>query len=262
MSEDSAEKAKALRQVASILFEHNIKLDDCVNYGLFNKPFPLIFGKMIDILRSLPPIVKSKKIKAGDGSYGVRHIDEIYNELNLQFAKHRIFAMPKKTITFAIEPAVDQYNKPALLTKMTKRFRFYAEDGSSVWGEGSAASLRTSGADKGPSVTQTICFRICLVNAFMIATKDLDDGEDTNEQIGVKTDTQQTKKDDKATEKDRKKEYIDSLCEKFIKYNQSQENLLRHLKTIGYDFSNIYDIDKEACSMLKEYLALLKDPTD
>ena len=121
-----------------------------------------IYSAMVAIMRDMDAVTKART--NSHQRYQYRGIDDLYNHCHSLLAKHGVFCLPEvlKCEREAIETAG---GKSAVSTLVTVKFRFFAEDGSSVEviqiGEG--MDLGDKSANKALSTAQ----KYALIQTFL-----------------------------------------------------------------------------------------------
>lgn len=145
---------------------------------------------MAAILADISHVAKDRRADMGNaGKYDFRGIDDVLNALHDSFAKHKVFILPKileskldvqeKEKTYQ-GSTIKSYSYSAVLTI---EFTFVSEDGSSVSAIGIGHALDTS--DKATNKAQSAALKYCLIQTFLIPTKESKDVEEDNIQISA-----------------------------------------------------------------------------
>lgn len=125
-----------------------------------------IYSAMVAIMRDMDAVTKART--NSHQRYQYRGIDDLYNHCHSLLAKHGVFCLPEvlKCEREAIETAG---GKSAVSTLVTVKFRFFAEDGSSVEviqiGEG--MDLGDKSANKALSTAQ----KYALIQTFLMEVR-------------------------------------------------------------------------------------------
>lgn len=140
---------------------------------------PLIYGRMAAVLSDLNAVGKGSRNK--DQGFDYRGIEDIVNALHGCLADHEVFYLPK-VLERLPEVRQTRGGNPMWAVHLHVSFTFYTVDGSSVeastWGEG------TDLADKATSKAHTFAQKSCLLQAFNIATADMEDPDATGIESG------------------------------------------------------------------------------
>lgn len=140
-----------------------------------------IHEAMVAILSDLPSIGKDQYNKGQ--RYAFRGIDQFLNTLHPLFAKHHVFVTPLVEHVERTEKVGTRYNSSkgtdeeyiTFYSVATVRFRFHAEDGSSVdcvtIGEG------MDNGDKATNKALSAAFKYALIQTFSVPTEDLVDAD-------------------------------------------------------------------------------------
>ena len=151
---------------------------------------PMIFSKMIEVMKLCSAITKTRKNTAQ--GYNFRGIDDVYNELHPLMAQAGVF-----TATEVLEERTEERTKtkegwngaPATVTTLIYRvlkvkFTFYAVDGSSidviVIGEGMDTG------DKAANKAMAVAHKYALMQAFAIPTDEAKDPENDSHNVDPK----------------------------------------------------------------------------
>lgn len=135
---------------------------------------PLIYERMAAVLANLPAIGKERRNK--DQGFNFRGIEDIVDALHKCLADHQVFYLPRVLARIS-EQRQTAKGSNLWCVHLHVAFRFYTIDGSYVeataWGEG------TDMADKATSKAMTFAQKTTLLQAFNIATADMDDPDAT-----------------------------------------------------------------------------------
>lgn len=129
---------------------------------------PLIYKKMIAVMRKINPIDKTKKNK--QQGFMFRGIDDMYNTLHYLLAEEGIIVRPTVLDSWT---TTHESKRGGTIFRTVKRMQydFVAEDGSKFTtimdGEG------MDSGDKSGSKAESICQKYDLIQVFLIPTKDL-----------------------------------------------------------------------------------------
>lgn len=144
---------------------------ELANKVMTDRPKPMIYGKMIAIMKDIEAIEKDKHNKEG-GNFMYRGIDDIYNELHQLMAKHGVISVPTLIKSHWTERKTST-GKIMFHAVCTYKYTFYAEDGSHL-----AAEVESEGQDTADKLTGkalSYAHKPVLLQVFMIPTKDLTD---------------------------------------------------------------------------------------
>jgi hypothetical protein len=126
-----------------------------------------IFQAISNILNDVEAISKSKKNTQQGFMY--RGIDDMYNDLHPLFAKHRVFVVPE-VLESLREERTSQKGGMLLWTVLKVRFRFYAEDGSSVIAVAQGEAMDSG--DKGSNKAMSVALKYTLIQLLLIPTEE------------------------------------------------------------------------------------------
>lgn len=133
--------------------------------------YPSIYVLMARVLADLPAIGKDRENT--DQNFKFRGIDQVVDELNGKLAEHGVFYLP--TVVSREVSSMERGQNRSVWRRIDLGilYTFYGPNGDSVtaltWGEG------LDNGDKATSKAHTMAQKTCLVQAFCIATKDMDD---------------------------------------------------------------------------------------
>lgn len=153
------------------------------------KDSPLIFSKMINIMRKVEAIGKEQKNPAQH--YFFRGIDDVYFALHNILANEGVITIPE-ILEERAEERQSSSGKMAMSRILKIRYRFYAEDGSfvdsSVIGEGADFS------DKAANKAMSAAHKYVLLQTFCIPTEEPKDSEQDSIEMGKKKNESEDKK--------------------------------------------------------------------
>jgi hypothetical protein len=129
-----------------------------------------IYGKMAAILKEVEAIGKNARNETQKFNY--RGIDDVYNALNPLLAKHGVF-MTAQVLGKSREERTNKNGTVLAFTTLHMRYRFYADDGSSVETEAEGEGMDSG--DKSSNKAMAVAHKYALLQAFCIPTKDIDD---------------------------------------------------------------------------------------
>lgn len=131
-----------------------------------------IFQSISAIMAAAEPIGKNKKNQQQGFAY--RGIDDMYNELQPLFAKHKVF-ITSEVIDLSREERQSNKGSALIYSILKVKFTLYAEDGSNV------SSIVTGEAmdsgDKGSNKALSIALKYCLMQLLLIRTEDLSNND-------------------------------------------------------------------------------------
>lgn len=142
------------------------------------QPNPLIYGKIIAVMKDIDAIAKSRK-NAVQG-YNFRGIDDVYNELHTPLAEHGVFTIPE-ILEERTEERTTSKGSSLIYRILKIKFTFYAEDGSNV-----AAIVIGEGMDSGDKASNkamSVAHKYALMQVFAIATEDEKDPEINSHEV-------------------------------------------------------------------------------
>ena len=144
---------------------------ELANKIMVDRPKPMIYSKMIAIMKDVEAIDKDKLNKEG-GNFKYRGIDDVYNELHQLMAKHGVISVPTLVKSHWTERKTST-GKIMFHATCVYKYTFYAEDGSHL-----TAEVETEGQDTADKLTGkalSYAHKPVLLQVFMIPTKDLTD---------------------------------------------------------------------------------------
>lgn len=137
-----------------------------------------IYQSIAAILAETGVIGKNKRNQQQNFQY--RGIDDIYNELQPLFAKHKVF-ITSEVLEISREERQTKQGGALLYTILKVKFTFYAEDGSNVNSIVTGEAMDT--ADKGANKALSIALKYCLMQLLLIRTEDLSDADGTTHEV-------------------------------------------------------------------------------
>jgi hypothetical protein len=135
---------------------------------------PAIFAAMSAIMGEIGPIGKDKTNE--QQRFKFRGIDDIYNNVSAVMAKHKVFTVPE-VIAEKSEERQSKNGGNLIYRILTIKYRFYAVDGSSV--EATVIGEGMDSGDKAANKAMSIAHKYTLLQAFCIATQDIEDPDKT-----------------------------------------------------------------------------------
>jgi len=99
-----------------------------------------------------------------------RGIDDMYNDLQPKFAKHKVF-ITSKVLESTREERSSKNGGILLWTILKVKFTFYAEDGSSV--SSITIGEAMDSGDKGANKAMSVALKYCLMQLLLIPTEEL-----------------------------------------------------------------------------------------
>ena len=145
----------------------------------------MIHKKMIAIMQDITAIGKDQKNQMQN--FNFRGIDTIYNELHSIFTKHNVYTLPKVLDEKSEERKTSKGGN--LIYRVLKmQYTFVAEDGSSV--ECVVVGEGMDSGDKAANKAMSIAHKYCLLQVFMIPTKDLADPDKESHDVMPKENNQ------------------------------------------------------------------------
>lgn len=121
---------------------------------------PLIYKKIIDVMKECPAIEKTKR-NAQQG-FNYRGIDDVQNALAEILPKHGVFYVPE-VIESTREERQTGRGGNLIYTVLKVRYTFYAEDGSSV-----SAIVQSEGMDSGDKASNKAMSAACKYALFQV----------------------------------------------------------------------------------------------
>lgn len=131
---------------------------------------PMIYGKMIEVMRRCPAIGKDKR--NSQQGYNFRGIDDAMNTLQEILPSVGVFYLPE-VIESHREERTTAKGGTLIYTVLKVRYTFYAEDGSHV--EAVVQSEGMDSADKSSNKAMSGACKYALFQAFNIGTKEMID---------------------------------------------------------------------------------------
>ena len=132
----------------------------------------LIHQQIPKIMADTKSIGKNKRNQ--QQGYAFRGIDDVYNEIQVTLAKHKVFTVPT-VIDACHEERRSKSNSTLIYRIFTVKYTFYAEDGSHVdavvIGEG------MDSGDKAGNKAMSAAHKYALLQVFCIPTDELKDSE-------------------------------------------------------------------------------------
>lgn len=126
-----------------------------------------IYKVMIDVLRSINPILKDQKNQMQN--FNFRGIDQVYNEVNQHFGSCGVFTIPN-VLELIQKERVNAKGTIMNLVTVKMEYTFCADDGSSVksvvYGEAADSG------DKAISKAMSIAHKYAILQIFAIPTKE------------------------------------------------------------------------------------------
>lgn len=129
---------------------------------------PLIFNAISNIMNDVEWIGKTQKNQQQGFFY--RGIDQIYNDLQPKFAKHRVF-ITSEVLENNREERASKSGGILLWTVLKVRFCFYTEDGSFI--SSIMIGEAMDSGDKSANKAMSVALKYCLMQLFLIPTEDL-----------------------------------------------------------------------------------------
>ena len=152
---------------------------------------PLIFPKMIAIMRAVGSIAKDRENP--QQKYSFRGVDDVYNELHDILAKEGVITIPD-VLEERAEDRESSSGKKAIYRILKIRYRFCAEDGSYV--ESNIIGEGMDWGDKAANKAMSVAHKYVLLQTFCIPTSDPKDPEaDKDIPVGTKGKTYGGKKE-------------------------------------------------------------------
>lgn len=146
-----------------------------------NNEAPLIYKKIIDVMKAVGAISKSRDNK-GQG-YKFRGIDDIYNELHDHLATNGVFTVPE-VLEERTEERTTKSGSALIYRILRMRYSFFAEDGSNfssvVIGEG------MDSGDKAANKAMSAAHKYAFLQVFAIATEESKDSENDSHDLEPK----------------------------------------------------------------------------
>lgn len=138
----------------------------------------LICAKMIAIMRACSPIAKGRYNE--QQRYSFRGIDDVYGSLHEVLAEHGVFTTSEiLKETYSTHPT--KSGGLMFYCALHVRYRFWAEDGSSVHTEVIGKGMDTG--DKDANKAMSVAHKYAFLQSFTIGTEDLKDPENDNPQV-------------------------------------------------------------------------------
>ena len=141
----------------------------------------LIYQKIPAIMADISAIGKDRKNT--QQNYAFRGIDDVYNAVHDVFAKHKVFT----TSEILSEASEERETKSGgnLIYRILKiRYRFWAEDGSSVVSEVIGEGMDTG--DKASNKAMAVAHKYLILQALCIPTDEPKDPENEHHEVKAK----------------------------------------------------------------------------
>lgn len=135
---------------------------------------PLIYQKMVAILKETKAITKSEKNQ--QQGFKFRGIDNVMNELHDLFAKNEVFILPE-VLEFTTQDRPTKSGGLNTFTRTRIRFRYITSDGSSV--ETVNVGEAMDSGDKGMNKAMSIALKYSLLQMLLIPTEEQKDPDAT-----------------------------------------------------------------------------------
>lgn len=135
---------------------------------------PAIFAAMSAVMGEIGPIGKDKTNE--QQRFKFRGIDDVYNNVSAVMAKHKVFTIPE-VISERSEERQSKNGGNLIYRVLTIKYRFYAVDGSFV--EATVIGEGMDSGDKAANKAMSIAHKYTLLQAFCIATQDIEDPDKT-----------------------------------------------------------------------------------
>lgn len=126
-----------------------------------------VYGCIADIIKEVGAIAKSRTNTAQHFQF--RGIDEILDRMSPLLAKHRCFLTPE-ILNFEQTDRPTKSGGNQTFSKVTVRYRLYADDGSNVSLDVVGEAQDT--ADKSAAKAQSVAFKIACITLFCIPIND------------------------------------------------------------------------------------------
>ena len=203
---------------------------------------PLIYKKMIEVMRDVDFIGKDRKNTQGTG-YNFRGIDDVYNALHSGLAKAGVFCTPE-VLTRDREERISKAGGKLIWTILSVKYSFYAEDGSFVSSitHGEAMDSGDKGVNKAESAAQKYAF----IQIFCIPTKEDKDTENNTPEL--------------APESPKKVEPKIITKTNNLIIEESKKKLLEVLKTV--DFKGLQELTAKYEEKKSHYTEEMQDEID
>lgn len=143
-----------------------------------------IYQSLAAIMNEVEAIGKNKK-NAQQG-FMYRGIDDLYNDLQPKFAKHKVF-IASEVLEIMREERQTKSGGSLTYTILKVKFTFYAEDGSNV--SSVMVGEAMDSGDKGSNKAMSIALKYCLFQLLLIPTEEVkeSDPDATIHQVQAKT---------------------------------------------------------------------------
>jgi hypothetical protein len=126
-----------------------------------------IYQSLAAIMNEVEAIGKNKKNQQQGFAY--RGIDDMYNDLQPKFAKHKVF-ITSEVLDIQRDERTNQKGTTLFTTILKVRFSFYAEDGSCV--SSITVGEAMDSGDKGANKAMSIALKYCLMQLLLIPTEE------------------------------------------------------------------------------------------
>lgn len=135
---------------------------------------PAIYLAMACVMRDMQAVAKNQKNQIQ--GFNFRGIDDVLNALHPIFSDHGIFCLPSVEKLERKEMEKNSKGNANICTHLTVRYRFTsATDGSFV--EAVIIGEGTDYGDKSTAKAMSAAYKSCLIQAFLIPTRDIEDGD-------------------------------------------------------------------------------------
>ena len=140
---------------------------------------PKIFAAIVQVMKAVGAITKTRNAQMPGGTYRFRGIDDVYNALQPHLVSAGVFAVPEVTDKLVVERKSSKGNL-LIYTTLTVRYTFFAEDGSSV--QAVVVGEAMDSGDKSCNKAMSAAMKYAMLEVFCIPTDEPKDSEnDTHE---------------------------------------------------------------------------------
>lgn len=172
----------------------------------------LIYSKIPKIMAAIGAVGKNRK--NSQQGYTFRGIDDMYNALNKHLAKEGVFAS-SEILEKSREERETRNGGVLIYSMLTMKFRFFAEDGSSIESITIGEAMDTG--DKSMNKAMSVAYKYAMMQLFCIPTNDDKDPENNTHKPKYKKKANNAKATTQTT------------TQKKVTYNEEDTELIRIL---------------------------------
>lgn len=153
-------------------------------YGEEKNMENMIYKAIVKTMADIGAI--GKKDKNNFDGYMFRGIDSVYNALQPAMVKNGIFIIPE-LLEIEQTDRTSRKGEPMIHTRVTVRYTFFAEDGSSVTAIVPGEAMDRS--DKSANKAMSAAYKYACFQTFSIPTEEFKDADSESPDAGVKTES-------------------------------------------------------------------------